>query len=79
MEETGIVSKPRDWWITTRDFFRETSSEMKKVTWPTRPEVMGTTMVVIVATLVFAVYLWGCDVIFYKMINFLFTRFGAGT
>ena len=79
MEETGIVSKPRDWWITTRDFFRETSSEMKKVTWPTRPEVMGTTMVVIVATLVFAIYLWGCDVIFYKMINFLFTRFGAGT
>ena len=79
MAENGIVTKPRDWWITTRDFFRETSSEMKKVTWPTRPEVLGTTMVVIVATLVFAVYLWGCDVIFYKMINFLFTRFGAGT
>ena len=79
MEENGVMTKPRDWWITSRDFFRETSSEMKKVTWPTRPEVMGTTMVVIVATLVFAVYLWGCDVIFYKMINFLFTRFGAGT
>ena len=79
MEENGIVTKPRDWWFTTRDFFRETSSEMKKVTWPTRPEVLGTTMVVIVATLIFAIYLWGCDVIFYKMINFLFTRFGAGT
>ena len=79
MEENGVMTKPRDWWITSRDFFRETSSEMKKVTWPTRPEVMGTTMVVIVATLVFAIYLWGCDVIFYKMINFLFTRFGAGT
>ena len=79
MEENGIVTKPRDWWITTRDFFRETSSEMKKVTWPTTPEVIGTTTVVIIATLVFAIYLWGCDVVFYKMINFLFTRFGAGT
>ena len=34
---------------------------------------------VLVATLVFAVYLWGCDVIFYKLINFLFTRFGVST
>jgi preprotein translocase subunit SecE len=79
MEENGVMTKPRDWWITSRDFFRETSSEMKKVTWPTRSEVVGTTVVVIVATLIFAIYLWGCDVIFYRMINFLFTRFGAGT
>ena len=79
MEENGVMTKPRDWWITSRDFFRETSSEMKKVTWPTRSEVVGTTVVVIVATLIFAIYLWGCDVIFFKMINFLFTRFGAGT
>ena len=79
MEENGVMTKPRDWWITSRDFFRETSSEMKKVTWPTRSEVVGTTVVVIVATLIFAIYLWGCDVIFFKMINVLFTRFGAGT
>jgi preprotein translocase subunit SecE len=52
---------------------------MKKVTWPTRTEVVGTTVVVLVATIVFAVYLWGCDVIFYKAIDFIFTRFGAST
>jgi preprotein translocase subunit SecE len=50
---------------------------MKKVTWPTRNEVVGTTVVVIVSTLVFALFLWGCDVVFYKAIDFLFTRFGA--
>ena len=38
-----------------------------------RNEVVGTTLVVIVATLVFAIYLWGCDVVFYRAINFLFT------
>ena len=52
---------------------------MKKVTWPGRPEVVGTTVVVIVSTLIFAVYLWGCDWIFFKAINLLFTKFGAGT
>jgi preprotein translocase subunit SecE len=74
---TGITSKPKEWAASTREFFRDTTGEMKKVTWPTRNEVMGTTVVVIVSTLVFALFLWGCDVIFYKAIDFLFTKFGA--
>jgi preprotein translocase SecE subunit len=76
-KETAVVAKPREWIAVSREFFRDTVGEMKKVTWPSRPEVTGTTIVVIAATVIFAVYLWGCDVIFYKMINFLFTRFGA--
>ena len=74
---TSIIAKPREWWITSHDFFRETAAEMKKVTWPSRNEVVGTTVVVIVATVVFAVYLWGCDLVFYRAIDFLFRRFGA--
>jgi preprotein translocase subunit SecE len=77
-ESTGIAAKQREWWAVTRDFFRDTNAEMKKVTWPSRNEVMGTTVVVIVATVIFAVYLWGCDVVFYKAIDFLFRKFGAG-
>ncbi|HEX2833669.1 MAG TPA: preprotein translocase subunit SecE [Thermoanaerobaculia bacterium] len=79
MEEksNAIVSRPKAWVDSTKEFFRDTVSEMKKVTWPTRSEVVGTTAVVIVATLVFAVFLWGCDVAFYKAIDFLFTKFGA--
>ena len=75
--ENAVVAKPKQWWLATKDFFRDTSSEMKKVTWPTRTEVVGTTVVVIIATVVFAVYLWGCDVLFFKAIDFLFSRFGA--
>ena len=37
----------------------------------------GTTVVVLIATVIFAVYLWGCDIIFYKAIDFLFSKFGA--
>ncbi len=74
----AIVSKPRQWWLTTREFFRDTNAEMQKVSWPSRNEVMGTTVVVIAATILFALYLWGCDLLFYKAIDFLFTRFGTG-
>ena len=78
-KENVILSKPKQWVLTVREFFRDVASEMKKVTWPTKNEVVGTTAVVIVATIVFAVFLWACDMAFYKAIDFLFTRFGAST
>ena len=79
MEQTAteMMNKPREWVTTLREGWRDTLAEMKKVTWPGRSEVVSTTVVVIVATVVFAVYLWGCDVVFYKMIDFLFSKFGA--
>ena len=69
---------PRSWWTRTRDFVREVSSEMKKVTWPARTEVIGTTSVVLAAIVFFGLYLWLCDVVFYRAIDFIFTKFGAG-
>jgi preprotein translocase subunit SecE len=69
--------QPKEWWAKTKEFLRDTRAEMKKVSWPTRPEVVGTTAVVIGAVVFFGVYLWVCDVAFYKAINFIFTRFGA--
>ena len=78
MEEASqIISKPKEWVTTVREGWRDVLAEMKKVTWPNRNEVVGTTVVVLVATVVFAVYLWGCDVVFYKGIEFLFSKFGA--
>jgi preprotein translocase subunit SecE len=78
-KETAVASKPAQWVSSVKEFFRDTQSEMKKVTWPTKNEVVGTTTVVIVATIVFALFLWGCDVVFYNAIDFLFTKFGAST
>lgn len=77
--ESAVVAKPKQWWLSTREFFRDTTGEMKKVTWPARNEVIGTTTVVIVATIVFALFLWGCDLVFYRAIDYLFTTFGAST
>ena len=77
-EENALVAKPKEWVGGVKDFWRDTTSEMKKVTWPGRQEVVSTTVVVVIATVVFAVFLWGCDLVFYKAIDFLFTKFGAG-
>jgi len=75
--DNKLVAKPKQWVASTREFFGDVSSEMKKVTWPTRSEVIGTTAVVIVSTLVFALFLWGCDVFFFKATDFVFTKFAG--
>ena len=76
-QTTDIINKPKEWVTTLREGYKDVLAEVKKVTWPNRGEVVSTTVVVIVATVVFAVYLWGCDIVFYKAINFLFSKFGA--
>ena len=76
---TGIINKPKEWVTTLREGYKDVLAEVKKVTWPNRNEVVGTTVVVLVATVIFAVYLWGCDQVFFKMIDFLFTKFGVRT
>ena len=51
----------KEWWPSTRDFFRDVLSEVRKVTWPSRGEVVGTTIVVIVACFIFGFYLFVID------------------
>jgi preprotein translocase subunit SecE len=77
MEENALVAKPKQWVTSLRGFWSDTSSEMKKVTWPARHEVVGTTVVVVVTTVVFAVFLWVCDQAFGQAIVWLLRRFGA--
>ena len=43
------------------EFLPEVVAEMKKVTFPSRPEVIGTTGVVLVTSVIFAVYLGIAD------------------
>ena len=51
------------WYKRFGNFLRDVKSELKKVTWPSRPEVTNTTVVVIVATVVIGFYLFFWDLI----------------
>ena len=59
-----------------QSFLTETRSEMKKVTFPSREEVMGTTIVVLVASVIFATYLWVADLIIIKVYGWIIQGIG---
>ncbi|WP_297862523.1 preprotein translocase subunit SecE [uncultured Acidaminococcus sp.] len=44
-------------------FLREVKTEMKKVTWPTKRELIGYTITVIVSSLFAAFLIWAIDAI----------------
>lgn len=53
------------------NFLSETKVELKKVTWPTKQELISNTMVVIIAVILCAALIWIIDSIFsvlFKMI-----------
>ena len=52
------------WYRRFINFLKETRTELKKVTWPSRNEVTSTTIVVIIATVFFGFYLFFMDIIF---------------
>jgi preprotein translocase subunit SecE len=45
-----------------REFVREVLVEFRKVTWPTRPELVNSTTVVVAVTVVIAFFLGGVDI-----------------
>ena len=70
------------WWYinkpTTADFLIATDSEMKKVNWTTRKELIGSTKIVILFMFLIAIYLFACDLLFggfFHMIKVLRTWF----
>jgi preprotein translocase subunit SecE len=42
-------------------FVRDVQLEMKRVSWPSRSEVVSTTIICLIAVLFFGLYLWGVD------------------
>ena len=72
-EGGGIAS----WWPNTRTFLTEVRNEMRRVTWPSRKEVYATTVVVILTSAFFGIYLWSLDLALNWGVNWVFRRFGA--
>jgi preprotein translocase subunit SecE len=51
----------KDWLNKSKEFLSEVRSEMRKVSFPSKDEVVGTTIVVIVTSFVFAAFLFLAD------------------
>lgn len=58
------------------NFASESRTEVRKVVWPTREEATQTTLIVLAATFVMALLLWGLDGIAVRVVSFI-TGIGA--
>ncbi len=47
----------------TKKFVQDVQVEMKKVTWPSRDELRGSTMVVIVTVIIIAIFIGAVDLV----------------
>jgi preprotein translocase subunit SecE len=65
------------WVENSRAFLTDVRNEMRRVTWPSRREVYATTVVVILTSLFFGVYLWGLDLALSWFVNRIYALFGA--
>ena len=60
-----------DWWKRLKTFLGEVVVETKKVTWPSKDEVVATTAVVIAASFVFGIFLYLCDLLFLNVVKWV--------
>ena len=65
------------WWGRSRRFLAEVRNEMARVTWPSRREVYATTLVVILTSVFFGVYLYGIDLILNAIMARVFQTFSG--
>jgi len=60
-----------------RVFLLEVRNELKRVTWPSQKEVYATTVVVILTSVFFGLYLFLLDVGIDRLVQWIFRQFGA--
>ena len=78
LEQAREVSSNLTGWVSrVRVFLAQVKNEMERVTWPTRKEVYATTVVVILTSIFFGLYLWSIDLVLNRVAGLLFTMFGA--
>ncbi len=63
----NFLGKTREFFASIPRFLREVRSEMAKVSFPSRDEVVGTTIVVVVTSFIFAFYLWIADLVIVQL------------
>jgi preprotein translocase subunit SecE len=63
------VTKANSWPVQARSYIEEVKAEMRRVSWPTWPQVRATTGVVIAAVFLFAGYFAIVDGIVSRIVN----------
>ena len=79
--EDSIGGRAREsvtgWWGRSQRFLAEVRNETGRVTWPSRKEVYATTVVVVLTSIFFGVYLYSIDLILDRIMGWIFRAFAA--
>jgi preprotein translocase subunit SecE len=59
----------RETYGKVRQFFREVRAELKRVTWPTRKETVGSTSVVLILVMIMALFLGLVDIGLHELVR----------
>ena len=70
-----MAEEAKNWLQRTRDYIEELKQEMRRVSWPNRRQVEGTTAVVIISVFMFAGYFAIVDAILQRATSSLFNFF----
>ena len=70
--------KFKEWTEGSKQFYLDVRSEMKKVSWPGRQEVVGTTLVVVAAVFFFGLYLGLVDYLLSMGLDKILRYFHSG-
>ncbi len=68
MADTNVAKKKKR---SLKSFFIETKAELRKVTWPTRSQLVNNTLVILVFVAVVAIVLALLDTAFAKVFEFI--------
>ena len=67
----GFIAATTEKGSTFLGFAKDSRMEVRKVVWPTRQEATQTTLIVLAATVVMSLILWGLDGIIVRVVSFI--------
>lgn len=67
----GLIAMQTEKGRTAVSFAKEAKTEVRKVVWPTRQEAIQTTGIVLVATLIMSIILWGLDSVLFWVVGLI--------
>ena len=68
----GLPAQPTSERVTPRQYLSEVRGEMRKVAWPTRPEIINSSLIVLIAVVIMTALIFAFDWGSAKVVLFLF-------
>ncbi len=70
-KKPGFFAKVKNWFKGIGKFFRDTKSELKKVVWPSKSQIINNSVVVLVVMIIAAVVILLLDMLFGGIMHFV--------